>query len=292
VLRQSPDVTPRRATGARAVVAGAVLTLLAQVAYPLTDGEALRWLTIGTVVLFAATMVGHAWATRGGAWALAFTVVAAGGGLLVEGIGLRTGLPFGDYSYAHSLGPTLWRVPVVVPLAWSMMAYPCLLLGRTLSARLVRASRRRRRPASGRRRDRPSVIVVAALGGWAMAAWDLFLDPQMVAAGHWVWRHPHPGLPGTSQVPVTNALGWLLAGVVLMGLLHVVLPSRSDRGGHHERHVGLSDLVPASLLAWTWLGSTLANAVFFDRPAVAAWGGLLLGVVTLPYLLVLWGRRP
>lgn len=266
--------------------------MLAQVAYPLTDGEPLRWLTIGTVALFAATVVGHAWVTRGGAWALALTVVATGGGLLVEGVGLRTGLPFGEYSYTDSLGPTLWQVPLLVPLAWLMMAYPCLLLGRTLSARLVTGWRRHRRSSPGRRRHAPPVVAVALLGGWAMAAWDLFIDPQMVAAGHWVWHHPRPGLPGTTGVPVTNALGWLLAGVVLIGLLHVVLPVRPTRAGRRERHAGWGDLVPAVLLAWTWLGSTVANAAFFDRPAVATWGGVLLGVVVLPYLLVLWGRRP
>lgn len=262
--------------------------MLAQVAYPLTDGEPLRWLTIGTVALFAATVVGHAWVTRGGAWALALTVVATGGGLLVEGVGLRTGLPFGEYSYTDSLGPTLWQVPLLVPLAWLMMAYPCLLLGRTLAARLAMGARRR-----GRRHSRVRLLPVALLGGAAMAAWDLFVDPQMVAAGHWRWANPQPGLPGTTGVPLTNALGWLAAGVVLIALLHLVLPgARRPRGSYRDRSIGLTDAVPAALLAWTWFGSTLGNAVFFGRPWVAVWGGVALGALVLPYLLVVWGRRP
>lgn len=267
----------------------AAATVLAQIAYPLTTGEALRWLTIGTVALFAATVVVHAWLTRGATWALVLAVVAAGGGLLVEGVGLRTGRPFGQYSYAGTLGPQVWQVPVVVPLAWLMMAYPCLLLGRTLAARV--ATRGRRRPA--RRRDRPSAVLVALLGGTAMAAWDVFLDPQMVAAGHWHWANPDPGLPGTTGVPLSNLAGWLVAGVCLVGLLHLVLPgSRRHHDWRHDRALGLTDAVPAALLAWTWLGSTLANAAFFDRPWVAVWGGVALGALVLPYLLVLWGRRP
>jgi uncharacterized membrane protein len=30
----------------------------------------------------------------------------------------------------------------------------------------------------------------AALGAVAMTAWDLAMDPIMVAAGHWVWKMP------------------------------------------------------------------------------------------------------
>lgn len=278
----------RARPAARVVVLMAAATVLAQIAYPLTDGDALRRLTIATVALFAATVVAHAWLTRGAAWALALSVVAAGAGLLVEGVGLRSGWPFGDYAYAASLGPQVWEVPVVVPLAWLMMAYPCLLLGRSLAGRLAMSARRRGRRRGGRR-----LVPVALLGGAAMAAWDLFIDPQMVAAGHWRWTHPEPGLPGTTDVPLTNALGWLAAGVVVIALLHLVLPGeRPHRDWRRDRAIGLTDAVPAALLAWTWFGSTLGNAVFFDRPWVAVWGGVTLGVLVLPYLLVMWGRRP
>jgi putative membrane protein len=266
----------------------AAVTVLAQIAYPLTHGDALRRLTIVTVVLFAATVVAHAWLTRGAAWALALAVVAAGAGLLVEGVGLRTGRPFGHYAYSDSLGAQVWSVPVVVPLAWLMMSYPCLLLGRTLASRLAVGARRR-----GRRRAQVRLVPVALLGGAALAAWDLFIDPQMVAAGHWRWTHPQPGLPGTTGVPLTNALGWLAAGVLLIALLHVVLPGeRRHRDWRRDRSIGLTDAVPAALLGWTWFGSTLGNAVFFNRPWVAVWGGVALGLLVLPYLLVVWGRRP
>ena len=35
-----------------------------------------------------------------------------------------------------------------------------------------------------------------AVGALALASWDLFLDPQMVDAGHWRWADPLPALPG------------------------------------------------------------------------------------------------
>ncbi len=52
-------------------------------------------------------------------------------------------------------------------------------------------------------------------------------------------------------------------------------------------------VVPALLLAWTWAGSVVGNAAFFGRPAVAVWGGLLLGAFVVPYLVLVraqWSR--
>jgi hypothetical protein len=34
----------------------------------------------------------------------------------------------------------------------------------------------------------------------------------------------------------------------------------------------------------------VGNAVFFDRPAVAAWGGVMLGAFVAPYLVLVRGR--
>ena len=262
----------RRGTLHAASVVLAAATVLAQIAYPLTDGEPLRLLTIATVLLFAAASVVHAAASRGRVWAAVLLVVAGGIGLAAEAVGVRTGLPFGDYAYADSLGPKLLDVPVIVPLAWVMMAYPSLLLGR----RLARAAARR-----GRGRQ-PSTVVTVLTGGLCLAAWDLFLDPQMVAAGHWRWTHPTPALPGVPGIPVSNYLGWLLVALVMVAVLHLLLP---------ERRRATED-VPGVLLAWTWAGSVVGNAVFFDRPAVAAWGGVAMGVVVVPYLYSWWDGRP
>ncbi|WP_088289355.1 carotenoid biosynthesis protein [Kineosporia sp. A_224] len=248
------------------VLAGAVV--LAQISYPLLSGEALRLSTIVTVLLFATASLVHAATTRGARAALAVLVVAGGLGLLAETVGVRTGVPFGEYAYADSLGTKALGVPVVVPLAWTMMAWPCLLLGRRLAAGLPgRAARR---------------AATAAAGGLTLAAWDLYLDPQMVAAGHWTWRFPEPALPGVPGVPLTNYAGWVLVALVMVAALDVVVPRSApdaDPGAQAR-----ADLVPAALLAWTWLGSGLANLAFFDRPAVAGYGLLAMGVCAGPYL--------
>jgi uncharacterized membrane protein len=105
------------------------------------------------------------------------------------------------------------------------------------------------------------------VGGWALASWDLFLDPQMVAAGHWRWADTSPGLQG---IPLTNYVGWLAVSVALMAILDRLVPRQ---GG---------DAQPLTLYLWTYGSSVLANLAFFDRPAVALTGGIGMGVVALP----------
>ena len=220
-----------------ALLAG--LAVLLQVAYPLVHGTARDRLTVTTVVVFFLASATHALQQRGAAWTGRFLLVTVGGGLAVEVIGVRTGFPFGSYSYGEGLGPTLLDVPLVVPLAWAMLAYPAHAAGLRLGHRVLAA-------------------------GWGLAAWDLFLDPQMVHEGYWRWDDATTSLNG---IPLTNHLAWLVVAVLMAALL----PARAA-----------DDRVPLALLLWTWGSSVLANLAFFGRPGVALAGGLAMGVVAVP----------
>lgn len=226
----------------------AVLAALLQVAYPLVHGTARDRLTVATVVVLFAASATHACQQRGPAWIGRFLAVVLGGSLAVEAVGVATGFPFGGYAYGDALGPQVLGVPLVVPLAWAMLAYPAHVAG----ARLGRP-------------------VLA--GAWALASWDLFLDPQMVAEGYWSWDHPG----GINGIPVSNHLAWLVVALVLMALLRP-RPASDDR-------------VPLALLLWTWGSSVLANLAFFGRPLVALAGGLAMAVVCVPLLRLLVARR-
>jgi putative membrane protein len=276
VSRPHTGVTPLAGVAA---LAGA--TVLAQITYPLLSGEPLRVSTIATVLLFGGASVSHAAVVLGPGAAARLVAVAGGMGLVAEAVGVRFGVPFGAYSYAGTLGPSVLGVPVIVPIAWTMMAYPCLLLGRRLARSLpdrivgiVGATE-----AGGARVRRAAAVVLAS---WTLAAWDLYLDPQMVAAGHWSWEHPAPALPGVPGVPLTNYAGWLLVALVMTAALDRALPATD--GGPPDDGGPRDESVPAALIAWTWLGSALGNLAFFGRPAVAAYGGLAMGLTVLPYL--------
>jgi putative membrane protein len=238
-----------------AVPAGlAAATVLAQIVYPLVDGDGRDVLTVLTVLLFAAASITSAWRREGPGRAVGLLAVSAVGGFVAEAVGVATGLPFGEYAYAGSLGPRLLGVPVIIPLAWTMMAYPALVVARRCAA------------------SRPGKVVVGAV---ALASWDVFLDPQMTDAGH--WRFAADNGPTLTGIPLLNFAGWLLVALVLLAALTVVAP----RAAPGSRPSSRDDVVPLALYLWTYASSLLANLAFFDRPEVALTGGLAMGVPVL-----------
>ncbi len=253
-------VETERSRRAHAVPALAAATVALQIGYPLVDGATRDVVTVATVLTFAAASVTHALVTRGPRIAAALLVIAGGLGLAAEWSGLRTGVPFGHYAYAATLGPRIAGVPAVVGLAWVMMAWPSALAARRLAA-----------SSAGR----------VAVGAWALASWDLFLDPQMVAAGHWSWTAPNPHLPGVATVPLTNLAGWLLVSLVISLLLQRVL-------GDHPPG---DDLVMLALYLWTYASCVLALVAFLGLGAAALWGAAGMGVVAIPLASKLARRR-
>ena len=229
--------------------------VLAQVGYPLAHGAARARLAVLIVVLGYLASVAHAALTRGARTAGALVLITTGGGLAVEALGVHTGFPFGDYAYAGGLGPKIGGVPLVVPLAWTWMAWPARLAANAVTTRA-----------------RP---LVAGVG---LAAWDLFLDPQMVAEGYWTWSDPHPALPGVPGVPLTNYLGWLAVSIVMMSMLRAVDKPRQDAPMR-------------ALYLWTYGSSTLAHAAFLGLPASAGWGALGMGTVAIPLAVRQWRSR-
>ncbi|MBF6330175.1 carotenoid biosynthesis protein [Nocardia transvalensis] len=231
----------------------AVAWVLAQIAYPLTGGAARDRVTVVVVLLSAATALAHAWVSRGPRFAAGFLLIVSGLGLTAEIIGTAYGFPFGCYHYAHGrLGPELATVPLLVPLAWTGGMYPVWVVARRV---YHHASLR---------------IPMTALGA---VGWDLFLDPQMVADGQWTWCSAAPGLPGLPQIPYTNYLGWFAVAVIMAALLELLTRGAAPRDP--------SLAVPIAVFLWTWLGSTLAHAVFLHLPSSAVYGGIGMGILAM-----------
>jgi putative membrane protein len=152
-------------------------------------------------------------------------------------------------------------VPLVIPLAWTWMAWPSWLA----AVRLTRSA--------------PARVALAGLG---LAAWDVFLDPQMVAEGYWTWAAPSPALPGVPDVPLSNYAGWLAVAVAMMALL-------GPAAGPAARRVG-DDAPMYALYLWTCASSILAHAAFLGLAASAAWGALAMAPVALALAgALVWG---
>ncbi|NNH72165.1 carotenoid biosynthesis protein [Nocardia uniformis] len=261
-MKWTATVTHRSAARWPVAVVPAVLLVATQILYPLTSGAARDRVTVAVVLLSAGTALTHAALTRGFRWAVGLLVILSGVGLLAEIVGTATGFPFGCYEYASGrIGPAVAGVPVVVALAWTGGVYPVWVVAGKLYSRVG---------------VRVSMTALGAVG------WDLFLDPQMVAAGLWTWCSRWPGLPGLADIPVTNYLGWLAVALVMAGLLAVW-----ERTAAEPTDV----VVPVAVFLWTWLGSALAHAVFLGLPVSAGYGLAGLAVLGIPLVRALTARR-
>jgi putative membrane protein len=265
---------PRAAVAVRVCWWLLAAVIATEILYPLVGGTVRARLVAATVVLGFAASVWHAAATRGSRTAAALVAVTAGGGFAVEALGVATGLPFGGYAYTDALGPRLAGVPLVIPLAWTWMAWPAWLA----AGRLVQRGSPLRgvpRERTGDLRRRVARVAIAAVG---LAAWDLFLDPQMVAEGYWRWDEATPALPGVPGVPVGNYLGWLAVALVMMAVLAVTAGGGAASGADRPMY---------AMYLWTYASSVLAHAAFLGLPAAAAWGGLGMGLVAVPLAVAL-----
>lgn len=238
------------------------ITILFEVAYPLTHGSLLKLITALTVYFAAATCFLHALLAFGKKFVTLFAVTTLIFSFLIELIGVKSGWPFGTYRYDSSLGLAFAGVPIIVPFAWIMIAYPTLIAARKSTRRWV-----------------------FLYGGLLMAAWDLFLDPQMVDAGRWHWKLVGPHSPFAPEIPLSNDAGWLFAGMGLIAILNAVLPRDRRKGS-------LGTLVPNFMLAWVFISGLIGNLFFFHHPGLAVFGGAILLVLLLPYAFMLKFSRP
>jgi len=121
--------------------------------------------------------------------------------MLFEAVGVATGIIYGPYHYTLTLGPKfLGLVPYLIAIAWFMMAYPSFMIAVAIVPSYWSKIWWR--------------LGVAATGGLIMTAWDLAMDPMMVAGGHWVWE-----VDGAFfGVPLQNFWGWWLTIFIAISL--------------------------------------------------------------------------
>jgi uncharacterized membrane protein len=149
-----------------------------------------------TLLAFAFAIL-HGWQNLGWKQALLLLLLTFAISLLFECVGVSTGWVYGPYHYTDRLGPKfLGLVPLLIPVAWFMMTYPSYVIARHLVPAMKNAWAWR--------------SLVAALGAVIMTAWDLAMDPMMVAGGHWVWEQPGAYF----GIPLHNYWGWWLTTFV------------------------------------------------------------------------------
>jgi lycopene beta-cyclase len=167
-------------------------------------------------------------------------IVVTGLSYFAELLGISTGFPFGKYHYTALLQPQAAGVPLLVPLAWMMLLPPAWAVSRLITRRSGRSFR---------------FLIVSAL---AFTAWDLFLDPQMVAWNFWHWDVPGQYF----GIPWSNYFGWILVSALLTYLVNP-----------RELPYGLLSL----FYVLTWIIQTLGQGIFWQQPGPALCGFLVSG---------------
>lgn len=224
-----------------------------------------------TTLIFFAFSLGHAVWSLGGRQALLFLGLSFSVSLLFESVGVLTGWVYGPYHYTDRLGFKVFGlVPLLIPVAWFMMIYPSHVLVERLAG-------------AGRGSGLGRTAWLAGLSALAMTAWDLVMDPIMVATGNWAWE-----VKGAYfGIPLRNYGGWLVTTFSIYLLYRLIAARRAPRpwGASSPRFHSL----PLLAYAVTCLGNA-AVVLEIGYPGPALVGLFCMGTFALLGLgATLWG---
>lgn len=217
----------------------------------LGENALIRGMTFG-VLMQASAVIIILYSAWGWPRALKTVLIVAVFTYLAELLGSKTGFPFGKYHYTDLLQPQLAGVPLLIPLAWLMMLPPAWAIAAIILGKDPRYE-------GTRKQSFLFALKFSLLSALALTAWDLFLDPQMVGWGFWIWETP--GL--YFGIPLSNYFGWILTSFLITLLANP-----------QDLPVG-----PLSLVyILTWILQTIGQGIFWSQPGPAAIGFLTCGL--------------
>ena len=107
-------------------------------------------------------------------------------GIVVELIGVHTGLLFGDYKYGSNLGPKFWGVPLVIGINWGVLSITAASITHSIKW------------------PYPLKII---LNAFVLVIFDFVMEPVAMKSDFWSWRD--------DTIPLFNYVCWFFVAVIL-----------------------------------------------------------------------------
>jgi uncharacterized membrane protein len=108
-------------------------------------------------------------------------------GYLVEVLGVKTGVVFGQYAYGNSLGTKILDVPIAIGANWLVLCYCFTYFFKKLFFQ--------------------NIYLIALLSSICMVLLDYLIEPVAIKLDFWQWAN--------NQIPYQNYLGWFLLAFLL-----------------------------------------------------------------------------
>lgn len=123
-------------------------------------------------------------------------------GFLIEVIGVKSKLIFGEYFYGNKLGPKLIDVPLIIGLNWGLLIFCVVAITHKLYSNL---------------------FMRAAVGASLMVLLDILIEPIAFSFNWWGW--------GDKTIPLQNYFAWWLISFALLITCFKLLKQPENKSG-------------------------------------------------------------
>jgi putative membrane protein len=146
-------------------------------------------------------------------------------GWIIELIGVKTGLIFGNYQYESALGIKLANVPPLIGVNWIIMVYSSnsVLQQLKLNNNLI-------------------LIITSSIG---ITLLDIVIEPVAIDLNFWSWHN--------NTIPFQNYIGWFVTAVLLNTILTI----------GHKQKIQNSLALPVLLMQVGFFGALYLKLLLF-----------------------------
>jgi uncharacterized membrane protein len=190
--------------------------------------------------------------------------------IILEYVGVTTGLIFGDYYYTSKFGPLiLGTVPIMIPLAWFCLFYVSFQIG------LFIFDYNFETPLSVQ-----SGLLLSIVQSFIMTFWDISKDVEAVFInGYWVWENVNSS-SAYFGIPVSNYIGWFVTSLLIYGTFNLILSRKSHEITVNPDQLGLKILLPIFVYFILFLNEFISH-IQYQYYTVSVFSIFTMGFVCL-----------